>query len=331
MPDPVTHYCFGYRVSDGLDEKIRIHLNMPIFERALQGPDPWATLAFYGGRRKQYACRGGLMHKMHTGDFLFALAREARETKSDAVFSVLAGAICHYCLDRTAHPYIICKGGGFDGSKETRAFRGGHVRLERAIDSYFIRQTYGMTPWKFSIPQQIMKLKAYPEILRAPLDRVFQSVYGWEQVFDDLNVALRDERWFYGMMQDPVGILRCLLRLISGGDTNYSLYSYYRREIDFRQLDFLNQQHGVWHHPFDPQQGSTESFFDLMDRAYADAKTLIHRAHCFVYDVDCDAFNVLGMQGNLFENSNYSTGFLCEDPRNETAPAYEPLPFSEKF
>ena len=176
------------------------------------------------------------MHNTHTGDFLFALAREARETKSDAVFSVLAGAICHYCLDRTAHPYIICKGGGFDGSKETRAFRGGHVRLERAIDSYFIRQTYGMTPWKFSIPQQIMKLKAYPEILRASLDR-----------------------------------------------------------------------------------------------AYADAKTFIHRAHCFVYDVDCDALNTRGMQDNLFENSNYSTGFLCEDPRNETAPAYEPLPFSEKF
>lgn len=182
------------------------------------------------------------------------------------MFSVLAGAICHYCLDKRAHPYIICKGGCYDGTPETAAYKSGHLRLERAIDSYVIRHIYGAVPWKLPMAKRFLRLRQYPECLRAPLDAVYRQVYGWENVFDLLNRSLRDERLFYKLVQDPFGLVQKLLRPVSGGRTDYSMFSYYHREADPEQVDFLNTRHGAWTHPFAPGSVSNSSFFELFDR-----------------------------------------------------------------
>lgn len=325
MPDPVTHHYFSHRVLSGMEAAVCRCIDELIFDRALQGPDPWSTLRFYGGKQKQYACRSGIMHKEHTGAFLAALACEARTEPSQPLFSLLAGAICHYCLDRAAHPYIIGKGGEYNGDPASYHLRGGHVRLERAIDSHFIRYVYGKRPWHFSIPREILRLKAYPETLRNPLNRVFRRVYGWEDAFDGLNAALRDECLFYAIMQDPLGLVHYLLRPISGGSSNFCLYSYYRREIDPTRLDYMNTQHAPWRHPFDRTLVSTASFFDLLDQAEADARTMLQGAYAFVYEG-----RELSL-ADLFGNSNYSTGFPWDDPRNQMRPNCEPFAYGGKY
>jgi len=321
MPDPVTHYIFGRQVTSELPEEIRKLIELPVFDRALQGPDPWSTIGFYGGKHKQYARRSGIMHKSDTGLFLTALARQVKQDLSVPTFSVLAGMICHYCLDKQAHPYIICKGGMYDGTAQTRAQSGGHVRLERAIDSYYIRHTYGKAPWHFSIPAQILSLRQYPESLRQPLDRVYRQVYGWEKVFDQINMSLRDERWFYGLMQDPFGIVHTLLRPVSGGKTNYCIYSFYHREIDGSKVDYMNLGHEPWRHPYDPSVVSRDSFFDLFEKAKQEALEMIRRICCWIY------LDEPSPPECLFGNSNYSTGLDCDDPRNSAKPACEPLKF----
>ena len=217
MPDPVTHGVFSGEVMSELPEEIQAAIDLPVFGRALQGPDPWSVIGFYGGKNKKYACRSSIMHKSHTGAFLAALSEQTRKYPLTPVFSVLVGTICHYCLDKWTHPYIICKGGFYDGTAETRGQIGGHVRLERAIDSYYIRRCYGVVPWHFSIPARLLSLKAYPESLREPLNRAYHQVYGWEATFDHINASLRDERRFYRLMRDPYGVVRMLLSPVSRG------------------------------------------------------------------------------------------------------------------
>ena len=312
MPDPVTHSVFGQQVIRRLPEEIQKAVEQPAFQRAVQGPDPWSTLGFFGGRRKQYARRGLTMHSAKTGEFLKALTQQAKQDK--ALFPVLAGNICHYCLDRRAHPYIICKGG---------TLAGGHTRLERAIDSYYIRSVYGKKPWHFSIPRQIMSCKQYPEALRNGMNAVYEAVYGWEDVFPLINQSLRDERLFYGLMQDPFGIVHMLLRLIPAKKTNYSLYSFFHREIDESKIDYLNESHTPWQHPFDPSIQSTDSFFDLFDRAKAEAAEMIRVAYDWIFRGE-ETFP-------QYENSNYSTGFDCDDPRNLQKPQCQPLVYKGKY
>lgn len=312
MPDPVTHYVFGRQVMAGLPEDIRKAVEEPVYQRALQGPDPWSTLGFYGGKRKQYARRGLVMHSAKTGRFLTALTRQSKQEQ--ALFSVLAGNICHYCLDRRAHPYIVCKAGTRDG---------GHTRLERAIDSYYIRSVYGKKPWHFSLPRNIMSGRQYPESLRHGLNAVYQEVYGWEDIFPLINQSLRDERLFYGLMQDPLGIVHMLLRLIPAKKTNYSMYSFFRRDIDGEKLDYLNEKHTPWQHPFDSSTQSTDSFFDLFDRAKEEAAALIRAAYEWIFRGGEDL--------PAFENSDYSTGLDCDDPRNGGEPLCQPLAYRGKY
>lgn len=321
MPDSVTHYWFGRQILAALDDTVRGCIHEGIYERALQGPDPWSTSGFYGGSGKRYAGRSSVMHKEKTGQYLLALTDAAKE--QELMFSVLAGNLCHYCLDRRMHPYIICKGGAYDGTPATYHLRSGHVRLERAIDSYVIRRCYGKKPWRFSIPKEILKLKQYPENLRVPLDKVLLRVYGWENGFSAWNRSLRDEAAFYGLMQDPVGIVRFLLRPVSRGRTDYSAYSYYRRDI--RGVDYMNDSRKPWRHPFDPAVISTDSVADLMAQAQKDAVEMICAAWQVVYEGQA-----LPLE-QYYGNSNYSTGFDCEDPRNRQTPISEPLNYPGKY
>lgn len=324
MPDPVAHYVFGMRVLEALPPHVRAGIHRGVFERALQGPDSWSTSGFYGGKRKQYAIRSSVMHKEKSGAFLEELTRLAREHVDSPAFSLLAGFLCHYCLDYTAHPYIICKGGEWDGTAATEHMRGGHVRLERAIDCYFIRETFGRTPWYFSISRHVLGLKNYPESLRSMLDQAYERVYGWQDGFDLFNKSLRDERYFYALMQDPLGVVHYLLRPLSKGKTNYCIYSFYRRDADSTVTDYMNLHHAPWRHPFDEAVESCASFPELFDEAVLQAVHMI-----------CEAYQVVfcgqGTEKALYGNCNYSTGFACDDRRNLVTPRYQPLVYSGKY
>lgn len=325
MPDPVTHHVFGRQVLSQLPEEIREAVHIPIFDRSVQGPDPWSTIGFYGGKNKKYAVRSNIMHKSNAGLFLVTLANKARQDMTVPTFSVLAGVICHYCLDKLAHPYIICKGGEYDGTEETRALSGGHVRLERAIDSYYIRHIYGEVPWHFSIPARIMQLKRFPECLRPVMNEVYREVYGWDDSFDLINTSLRYERQFYGLMQDPLGLVHMLLRPVSGGKTNYCIYSFYRRDTDSKVLDYLNENHIPWHHPFDPSIVSTASFFELFEQAKLEAVSMLQAVYGWISQDEKISLE------DVFGNCNYATGFDCDDPRNLAKPVCEPLMYGDKY
>lgn len=324
MPDPITHYVFGEQVLSDLPSEIGDMIDVSIFERALQGPDPWSTLGFWGGWTKRYAVRSGIMHKTHTGAFLRGLLREATGESAVPVFSYLAGFLCHYCLDKNAHPYIICKGGVYDGTPETYSQRGGHVRLERAIDSFFARRVYRCPPWCFPFVDRVFKHRRLPESLRLPLERVFERVYDWEDAFDLLNRAMRCERLFYTLMRDRFGLVQWLLRPLSHGANNYCLYSYYRRDIDPTVLDYMNDKNDTWYHPFAPSIAYTDSFFELFERSKKQAAAMIAQAYA------C-AFDGREVDGALFGDDNYSTGLPCDDIRNENQPVCEPLIYKNYY
>ncbi len=324
MPDSVTHFYFGRQVLSVLPTEIVNKIDIPIFEQALQGPDPWSTIGFFGGRVKKYSSYSNVMHNQKTGEFLYTLTKDAKNKQSVSVFSFLIGFLCHYSLDKTAHPFIICKGGEYDGTENTKQMRGGHVRLERAIDSFYIRKEYGKIPWHFSMPKNIFKLKRFPEDLRNTLEMAFEQVYGLKDGFDLFNRALRDERRFYGLMQDPFGFVHYLLRPISFGKTNFSLFSYYHRDIDNKKIDYMNEQHAVWHHPNDSKIASNEDFFELFDRAKSDAYEMIVKAYGII-------FGGKELQELPYGNSSYSSGFDCDDLRNDSPLTFEPFVYNNKY
>ena len=198
------------------------------------------------------------------------------------------------------------------------------MRLERAIDSYYLRKTFQRAPWHVCFARRFMKMKRYPASLAPVINDVFFNVYGWENAFDDFNAALQDDKWFYLLMQDPLGLVHYLLRPVSGGKTNYCIYSYYKREVTEQRIDYLNLRHEIWHHPFDPSMASCESFFDLFAQALEHVQEMICRIDAWMDGADVCIETLIG-------NADYSTGFACDDPRNLNQPTCEPLRFGSKY
>ena len=87
----------------------------------------------------------------------------------------------------------------------------------------------------------------------------------------------------------------------------------------------MNTSHTPWQHPFDSTLISTASFFDLLDRAEADARAMLQGVYAFVYEAAEVSLT------DLFENSNYSTGFPVDDPRNQAHPHYAPLSYGGTY
>lgn len=322
MPDIVTHYHFACRAREALAPELRALLNEPILSYAALGPDPWYSLGFYGGKGKALTHRGGDMQKTNTGAFLRALAEETRQSEDKShLFSYLAGFLCHYCLDKTTHPYILCKSGDYDEDRpETLPYRGAHTRLERAIDSHIIRRHYKQTPWHFPIAKTVLALKKLPEDMRPALNRAHESVYGWPAVFDDLNRCLRDQKLFYRLMQDPLGIMDKLTPLVDNGKSHqdYRTLPYYRKDIDPGLCDYLNENKRPWAHPCDTRIVSHDSFPELFDKALAEVLSLIELAWRYVRGEDLPLAEALG-------NASYETGFDCADPRNQAPRHYDSL------
>ncbi|MBQ2863590.1 MAG: zinc dependent phospholipase C family protein [Clostridia bacterium] len=325
MPDPYLHEHFGADVLKDLSGEITDSIDKGVFSRALQGPDPWSAIGFLGGKYKKYANRSAVMHKQKTGAFLRSCAEITKEAKSSLLYSYLCGFICHYCLDKTTHPYIIAKSGEFEGTEETYAYRGLHTRLERALDCLYIRKKYDRTPWHFCIPRETYKAKSYPIELKEPLDRLYSTVYGWEDGYTLSNAALRYESLFYTLMEDPLGILHYLFRPISNKKTDYCIFSYYKRDADAKYIDYTNDTHKEWTHPYDAGAVSRKSFGDLYAEAKAEALYMIMKAYGYVFsaeDTDLD---------ELFPNQSYCTGFDCDDPRHENTPVYSPINYPGRY
>ena len=325
MPDPFMHNVLGEEVLSSLNKEIKARINCGILSRALQGPDPWSTIGFYGGKYKKFANRSNAMHKQKTGAFFKCITEYAKQKSDDKLFSFLVGYICHYCLDKNLHPYIVYKGGEFNGSEETFCFRSGHVRLERGLDCFYIRQHYKIKPWHFSIPRKLFKINAYPKELKHDIDEIFLKVYGWDNSFELINRSLRDESLFWSIMEDPVGLVHYLLRPISRGKTDYCIYSFYRRDINSKELDYLNEKHSCWRHPFATENEYTESVFDLFDKAKTEAIEMIEGAYRYVYlkeDISLD---------KLYGNINYSTGLDCDDKRNNNLPICDAFIYQNRY
>lgn len=324
MPDLVTHVFFSERVAASLPEVQSAPLSRDVYTSTSSGPDSWFAIGFYGGEKKDLSKRAGIMHENHTGAFLTALAKKAKTSADrDNMYSYLAGYVCHYALDQIAHPYIFYRTGKYDGTEATRVLRGDHTRLERAIDFYYIRHKYHMTPGRFPLAKKCIPLLKIPEGIRDDLSDVYKEIFGWENAVEDLELSLRDYHVLFALLSEPTGIIDRIARLVDDGKSafDFSTLSYYRRDLDSDKTDYLNLNHALWKNPADPAWESRESFPELMEKARKKAVEMIGIIYDYVYS---DLISDEQLKSSL-GNASYTTGLDCTDIRNTGAFVCESL------
>ena len=306
MPDVVTHVVFGRDVRKCLQEDIRARLIDDPYEFALLGPDVW--FAYQPWKHREG--RGRRMHTTAPGAFLMALAdRCCVSAAPAALFSYLAGFLCHYALDAETHPYIIHM------TEVKYHYDRCHMCFERALDAAELQRA---SRWGQSHPvtRCYYKSRSLPSAIRSDIDTVYEDIYGWKHCWKLLNRSSRLFRLFYRIMENPKGVFSRFARLTSSGSRKSLTYS----ESPFIGTDVENLRGDVWQFGHDASMQSAASFPELRDRALQAAVRMISAAYRYVFLSDMSREELRETIGNR----SYLSGFPADDPRNLNLPSMLP-------
>lgn len=277
MPSILTHHLFGRRVlaqngwtyPRGSDER-------DAFVMGCQGPDPF-FFAPKLDKPTKYMRFGQLLHSVHVTACFGAMRRytERRAGKERAVLEAyLTGYLCHYALDRTAHPYVYavqyreCEKHGV-----TKDVAHVHARLETAIDSLLTGQ--------YENPDRLMpKNRGACMTVGRMYRQVAHAVYGMalpESCFWTAIRCMRSAEW---LLKSRYGMKRAILTTVERMFHRYSFYEAMSHSRGTKGLpDPLNRSHAEWIAPADGTVHH-ESFQELFDAAtgFAGDKIALFRA-----------------------------------------------------
>ncbi len=298
MPDIVQHHVFGLEVKTSLSPEIRDYLEDTPYTFALFGPDPW--FMYQPWKRRQG--RGRFMHTTRTGDFLTALALQARDGSAPReLFSYLTGFLCHYALDSAAHPYIVWQ------TTEVWPTKRAHQDMEHALDILQL-QREGVWDTPHPVTDCHFPPLTLPASMADSLNAAYQEVYGWKNALPALNRCYARFRLLYRVMEKPRSVLHGLASLIP--IPRFLAYSY--RKCGFLLRDVENLAHQPWHQAYARDLTSEESYPDLVEKARADAVRMIGDCYAFAHDRTLTEEELRRSLGSR----SYLSGLDTSDPRN---------------
>ncbi len=276
MPGFAIHYLFGERALPHLrDQRIRNRICRHIhsFGLGLQGPD-----VFYYSLTAYLPSSGNIgstIHSRSTRAFLAALMEArgemANRENRQIADAYICGFIGHYTLDTFCHPYVYYRTkhlqhemngqGLYDFSR--------HVFLETAMDQAAIRHFRNIRPTDFAPADTIALSRRERDVisllLQRAISRVFpdQTIPRWQARFAIHSMHLES-----ALMHDPKGRKKALVRRIEQKTLGQAVLS---PMIPSNSLsiyrDPCNLAHRSWRNPWNPDQVSRDSVYDLMEQA----------------------------------------------------------------
>lgn len=260
MPSMLTHHLFGQKVLQkygrAFEEKID---TQDAFIMGCQGPDPFFFAAL-GPRPKDYLRFGQLLHGTNVTqsfDSMFRYAGEAPGEEREILCAYLTGYLCHYSLDRTAHPYIYavqyeeCKKLGLDRDKAHI-----HMRLETVIDSLLTEQ--------YENPNKLLpRNKKVCLTISGMYQNTAAEIYGLGLSKRCFWRAIRCTRMLERFLKSKRGVKRSFLVRVERLFCKYSMYDAMSHSRGLKGLeDPLNLQKREWISPAD-NKVRTETFHEL--------------------------------------------------------------------
>ncbi len=308
MPNIITHTLFAQDVFERVDDSLKniVEPRLQLFEIGSNGPD---FLFFHGLNLKDFykssflRKAGNEFHAGHVNEFyhqaLVSIRNEENDDIKNDMITYVCGHLCHWALDSTTHPYVFYRTGTCKGKSAWY-----HHRFESLIDAIMLKVKKECT---------IEDFKFY-EICDAPLEyaRAIARIYvpairlilGYDVKGHEILDSLKDwhsiERLFYDASGKKIEGLKAF-EAITRSDNMLSGYIVPNHADD--PYDVMNLLHNRWVHPSDDSFISTESFFDLYDKALLLASEVIRLFISSIAnpDYEKDFLQVIG-------NRNYNLG-----------------------
>ena len=313
MPATAVHAYFAQDLNDILPKEIKNKLDVDRLKTFGQSTD---SLMFYnlfsilpGKKIRDFQ---KYFHTNETQEFFINLINYIKEndyTEDIDVNSFLVGAICHYVLDSTVHPYIYYKTGYFNkNDKSTYKYNNVHTFMETFLDNDMIKRRESINPYKFNISKFSFDTSKFSNELKDTIKYTFKETFDVDNMDKIYYKSLKQMRnSIFIFRQDRYGIKKFFYKL---ADTFTSKRVFRFEAISYHyplndRHNFLNENHKLWRNPCDYSLTSEESFLDLYLRALKLAKVMICASFDYINGKDIELEKV-------FINKSYITGLDCE-------------------
>ena len=313
MPATAVHAYFAQDLNDILPKEIKNKLDVDRLKTFGQSTD---SLMFYnlfsilpGKKIRDFQ---KYFHTNETQEFFINLINYIKEndyTEDIDVNSFLVGAICHYVLDSTVHPYIYYKTGYFNkNDKSTYKYNNVHTFMETFLDNDMIKRRESINPYKFNISKFSFDTSKFSNELNDTIKYTFKETFDVDNMDKIYYKSLKQMRnSIFIFRQDRYGIKKFFYKL---ADTFTSKRVFRFEAISYHyplndRHNFLNENHKLWRNPCDYSLTSEESFLDLYLRALKLAKVMICASFDYINGKDIELEKV-------FINKSYITGLECE-------------------
>ena len=174
MPDFFSHMFLGQAAMPTMpgvfQEAASQHPSL--FTLGCQGPDLYFYYKLLSPRKHREASAfASQCHGEKTRELLGYGASYLLEHGDDPAFTAYwTGFVCHYALDRCAHPFVDAHTSGF------RA----HKKLEMHLDAYMLHKKWASAPYRVSISRLIELPGGLPETVCGFWQGLARDVYGYD-------------------------------------------------------------------------------------------------------------------------------------------------------
>lgn len=218
MPSILTHQYFANLIIDDLKKSSPfLHTQIASVWLGSQGPDPFF---FYGHAilKKRLSTTsinqfGSTLHNQDPVDSLWPLIEQGwMSNQADEVTKAyVMGALTHYALDRTCHPYVFYRSGFDEHGTLSGHYNADHARLEVEMDVALID--------RLKLQSKTYQPRVTLDISKVSLQTISQlyfQVFPKQTQHETFQLAVEDMQSVYRFLYHGSILNRLLVILVSG-------------------------------------------------------------------------------------------------------------------
>ncbi len=280
MPACIAHKLFADEVANRCRAKGISVYDERMLAIGSQGPDIFFFhRAFPWQPGKMGFSIGQAMHNTSPAKLFEALRKNMKQetVAPDLVKGYLQGFLCHYALDRVAHPFVLYWQGELQKEQPGYGCNPSqyHFRIESALDAMALERLTGRLTKRFSLTSLVQTDEERNAAFARLMAPVMEAYATHPVPLEKLSKAPGDMRqalfWLTNKHGVKYGVLRCGEAILRKGHIATSLM----RPVRIDSWDYANTAHREWHNPYDSTLTSTASFWELFDHAADQAVELI--------------------------------------------------------
>ena len=270
MPAAITHYFEAKKAWNKFSENnAGVPFSGNAFLWGAQGPDFFYCHNFLPWRRGESLSGCGTELHGSLPSLLLGIMRDYAVSHSEdkEIRSYLYGFLCHYSMDRTAHPFVnynvSCLKEIISGRKDFFL----HCQIESALDVIILRFETNSLPTDFNLKKTVPKDAETMGKIAGLYVYVLDKLLCKKVSMDDVFQAEKDCRLAMGLLNDRTTFKKSIVEHMEKRSGRYNHSCCIRGICEDDKYDYANILHSEWHYPKESAEVRTESFFDLYEKS----------------------------------------------------------------